>query len=76
MTRIDYLNDILFDQLERLNRDDLSDDAIAIEVSRAKSIADVAGKVLESGKLALDAAKFKDTALDANAQVPKLLGGE
>ena len=75
-TMLDNLNDILFRELERLNCDNMSEDAIAIEVSRAKAISDVSSKVLEGGRLSLDAAKFIDTALDANAQVPLLLRGK
>ena len=68
------LNAILFDQLDRLNNKELGEEDLAAELNRAKAVTEVAGRVLESGKLTLDVCKFKDTAMDANAQIPRLIG--
>lgn len=70
------LNEILFDQLDRLNNRELGEEELAAELNRAKAVSDVAGRVLESGKLTLDVCKFKDMAMDANMQIPKMLGGK
>ena len=53
------LNNHLFEQMERLNDDSLSDDGLAKEMQRAKSMSDVSGKIIENARLALDAEELK-----------------
>ena len=48
----------LFDQLDRLGADGLSDTEIEAEAQRAKAIVDVADQIVASQKLKLDAAKL------------------
>lgn len=69
------LADHLFAELERLGDESLEGDALRQEVDRARAIGEVAGKVIETGKLMLDAAKFRDSAIDANVELPRLLNG-
>lgn len=57
--KITDLNDHLFAELERLGDEDLKDEALTTEIGRAKAISDVAAKIIDNAKLALDATKFQ-----------------
>lgn len=52
------LNNHLFEQLERLNDDELSDEGLQKEISRAKAMTDIANSIISNAKTTLDAAKF------------------
>lgn len=49
------LNDHLFAQLERLDDEDLTGEALTTEISRSKAITDVASQIISGAQLALDA---------------------
>jgi len=68
------LNNHLFMQLERLNDEDLNEEELKKEVTRAKAISDVSGKAIENGRLMLDARKFADDRIDISNKLPKMLG--
>lgn len=53
------LNDHLFAEIERLGDEELSGEKLQQEISRAKAIADISGKVIDNAKLALDATKLQ-----------------
>lgn len=53
------LNDHLFAQLERLGDEDLDAEQLQKEIGRAKAMTDVAGKIIDNAKLALDATKLQ-----------------
>lgn len=69
------LNNHLFEQLERLNNNELKSEELKEEISRAKAISDVAAKIIENGKLVLEAQKFADDKWDAERSLPKMLEG-
>ena len=69
------LNGYLFEQLERLNADELSLEELEIEMKRGKAVTEVAKQIIENGKLVLDAQKFVDKRNDAENELPKLLEG-
>lgn len=69
------LNGYLFEQLERLNDEDLDEDMLKTELRRSKAVAEVAKQIIENGKLVLDAQKFSDKRTDAEIVLPKLLEG-
>ena len=50
------LNDHLFEQLERLNDDDLKGEKLAQEINRAKAMSNCAAQVINNANLALKAA--------------------
>ena len=54
------LNNHLFEQLERLNDDELSGEELEKEIQRAKAMTDIAGQIIASGKLAFEAYKYQD----------------
>jgi len=53
--RLGDLNDHLFEEIERLNDDDLKGNNLAEEITRAKAIANVATQIIANGRLALNA---------------------
>ena len=67
------LNNHLFEQLERLNDDELSNEELDKEMKRAKAMTDVSSKVIDNAKLALDAEKFKVEHMNKNVSVPKMI---
>ena len=65
----------LFMQLERLNDEELILENLQQEIKRSKAIADVAGKIIDNGKLVLEAERFMDEKGDLNSKIPKMLEG-
>ncbi|MDD6383985.1 hypothetical protein ACVRZC_01665 [Streptococcus hyointestinalis] len=55
--KLSDLNNHLFMALERLNDEELTEDEIVKETERAKAITNVAGKIIDNGRLILDAQK-------------------
>lgn len=70
------LNNHLFEALERLNDEDITGDRLNEEIQRARTIANVSRQIIDNGKLALDALKFRDERVDSSAKLPPLLEGE
>jgi len=52
------LNNHLFAQLERLNDEDVPDEKMQLEISKAKAITNVAGAIVKSSKLQFEAMKI------------------
>lgn len=70
------LNNHLFMQLERLSEEDLSGENLKEEISRAKSISDIAGNVIKNGGLVLEGQKAMNDRMDADQKLPKMLEGD
>jgi hypothetical protein len=60
--KLSDLNNHLFEQLERLNDDDLTGEDLTREIGRAQAMCNVAGQIISNGRLVLDAAKASDLA--------------
>ena len=54
------LNNHLFAEIERLGDEDVTGDALAEEVKRAKAITSVAAQIINNGTLILNAIKAAD----------------
>ena len=54
------LNNYLFEQIERLNDDELSDEELDREIKRCESVTKVAKTIIDNGTLALQAKKHLD----------------
>ena len=67
------LHNVLFEEIERLNDESLSNEDLEKEINRAKAISGVATQIMEGGKLALQVAQFKDQAYGSQVEVPKYL---
>lgn len=58
--KISDLNNHLFEQLERLNDESLSEEDLEKEIQRSKAISDIAKTIIANGNLALNAKKHMD----------------
>lgn len=60
MTRnsLEDLNNHLFEQLERLNDEDLKNDQLDREIRRANGMTAIAEAIIKNGRLALEASEF------------------
>lgn len=70
------LNNILFEQIERLNDDDLRGDALKQQIKRSRAIESVAGMIIANANTVLKAEKLKmEYAMDDRdpSQVPEML---
>ena len=69
------LNNHLFEQLERLNDEDLKGEKLQEEITRAKAINSVATQIITNGSLVLQAKKMIDTCMSTDVDLPKMLEG-
>lgn len=53
------LNNHLFEQLERLNDEELTEEELNKEIHRAKAMTDVASRIIDNAELGLQAEKLK-----------------
>lgn len=67
------LNDHLFEQLERLNDDDLKGEDLDQEIKRAASISNISKQIIDTGRLALDAKKAFLTGIVREDEIPHIL---
>lgn len=58
--KLSDLNNYLFEQMERLNEDDISKEGLEKEVIRTRAITSIAGEIINTGELALKAQKHRD----------------
>jgi hypothetical protein len=56
--RLTDLNNVLFEQLDRLTDTNLSATTIELEIKRAETVVQVADKIVANAKLQLDACKL------------------
>lgn len=52
------LQNHLFEQLERLNDDDLKGDSLKEEINRSKAMTNIGGSIIDNGRLMLETQKF------------------
>lgn len=67
------LNNNLFEQLERLNDDEIKGEKLKEEIERARAMASIATKIIENGNLVLRAKKVMYD--QGNEEVPAMLEG-
>lgn len=70
--KITDLNDHLFAELERLSDEELTGEKLQEEITRAKSVGDIASKIIDNAKLALDATKLQVEYGGANRRTVEL----
>ena len=58
--KLSDLNNHLFEQLERLNDDELMEESLEKGISRSKALTTVAQQIINNGNLMLNAQKHKD----------------
>lgn len=54
------LNNHLFEQMERLNDEDLTADQLELEIKRSKAMTSIATNIIDNGTLALNSQKYID----------------
>ena len=69
------LNAKLFEQMDKLSKEDISSEELEKEIARSESMIKIANIIISNGDLALRAAKFKDDMLNADNKLPKMLEG-
>ena len=67
------LNNILFEQIERLNDDEVMEKSSAQEIERAKAMSSVANQIIQNAALQLQAAKFMDDNALTSREMPEVL---
>lgn len=66
------LNNHMFEQLERLNDDDLSYEELDKEIKRAKAMSGIASNIIGNAALALEAQQYLDE-YSGKANVPEMI---
>lgn len=69
------LNGYLFEQLERLNDPDLTEEELKTELERTKAVTSVAGQIVANAQVVLKAKLAYEENLDRDAKKPDLLEG-
>lgn len=67
------LNNHLFEQLERLNDDDLQGAELEQEVTRARAMNGIAMQIINNARVVLDATKFNNDNWNEDNQMPRML---
>ena len=67
------LNNHLFEQLERLNDEELKGDELIAEINRSKAITDISQNIINNAELALKALKHAEE-YGYKCKAPDLLG--
>lgn len=67
------LNNHLFEQMERLNDDELNSDELDKEIKRAKAMTDVSSQIIENAALGLSAEKLRAEYGNREIHLPGML---
>lgn len=67
------LNNHLFEQLERLNDEELTEEELSKEIQRSKAMTDVASKIIDNASLGLQAEKLKIEYGRRDIDLPEML---
>jgi len=59
-TKLTDLNDMLFEQLERLTNDSLTEAELEQELKRSKAVAEISSKIIANGTLMFNAKRHMD----------------
>ena len=76
MNNLGDLNELLFKQIRRLDNEELKGVDLEEEVKRGKAIEGISTRIIENANTVLKAEKMKDDMWNADAKLPKMLGGE
>lgn len=67
------LNNHLFEQLERLNDDELTAEQLTHEISRTKSMTNISKQIISNGNLLLRAKQYVDEFGRHTGELPEML---
>lgn len=67
------LNNYLFENIERLNDDELSEEELDKEIKRSEAVQKIAKTIIDNGSLALQAKKhFDEYGIEQSVEMPLL----
>lgn len=75
MNTLSDLNAKLFEQMDKLSKENMNVEELEKEIARSESMIKIANVIISNGDLALRAAKFKDDMLNVDNKLPKMLEG-
>lgn len=68
------LNNYLFEQIERLNDEELAGDKLKEEITRSKALTHIASTIIENANTVLNAKRLQADILGrSNVSIPKML---
>ena len=72
--KLSDMNNILFEQLERLNDENITGEDLTAEIERSKALSGIASNIINNAKVQLDAAKVLLThgGIDSRKSIPKI----
>lgn len=70
--KLNDLNNHLFEQMERLNDDDLTGEDLNREIKRAKTMSSIASNIVSNAALALEAQQYIDE-YSGHVRVPEMI---
>lgn len=72
--RLEDLNDMLFNELSRLDDDDISPNKLTKEIARAKAMSVVGSTIIENANTVLKAAEIYDKRESSEMKFPHMIG--
>lgn len=67
------LNDILFEQLEKLSSSELEGEQLSEEIAKSDAVVKVATTIISNANTMLNAQKLRNDSMDANLKLPRML---
>lgn len=67
------LQDVLFDQLDRLSEIEKDDDTLTFELNRSKAITSISKEIIDSKRLMLEVTKYADECNMPKKEMPENL---
>jgi hypothetical protein len=71
--KLSDLHNHLFEELGRLNDEDLKGEALQEEITRAKAMTSIASQIIANGQLVLKAQKMQEDSTGDEVRVPTML---
>lgn len=72
--RLEDLNDLLFNELSRLDKDDIKPEELNHEIERAKAMSAVGNTIIQNANTVIKAAAIYDQRVDNNMVLPHMIG--
>lgn len=72
--KLEDLNDLLFNELSRLDKDDIKPEELNHEIERAKAMSAVGNTIIQNANTVIKAAAIYDQRVDNNMTLPHMIG--
>ena len=70
---LEDLNNLLFEEMERLNDGELNGEELKEELARARGMTSLGAQIISNAQTVLAAAKFADEKMNIDQPVPRML---